>query len=49
LYPGDEDPRAVALAISSIIHDKKNTDKAIEILNNNRGRQLDFLTSKFNP
>ena len=49
LYPGDDDPRAVALSISGIIHDKNNTDKAIKILNNNRGRQMDVLTSKFNP
>jgi len=49
LYPGDDDPRAVALAISGIIHDKKNAEKAVKILNSNRGRQLDVLTSKFNP
>ncbi|MBA7681121.1 2-amino-3,7-dideoxy-D-threo-hept-6-ulosonate synthase [subsurface metagenome] len=49
LYPGDDDPRAVALSISGIIHDKNNTNKAIKILNNNRGRQMDVLTSKFNP
>lgn len=49
LYPGDDDPRAVAIAISSIIHDKNNTDKAIKILNSNRGRHMDVLTSKFNP
>jgi len=49
LYPGDDDPRAVALAISGIIHDKNNINKAIKILNNNRGRHMDVLTSKFNP
>ena len=49
LYPGDDDPGAVALAISGIIHDKNNIDKAIKILNNNRGRQMNVLTSKFNP
>jgi len=46
LYPGYDDPLAVALGVASIIHDNNSTEKAIEILANNRGKDMDFITSK---
>ena len=47
LYPGYDDPLAVGLAIVSIIHDKKSIEKAVQILAKNRGKDMDYITSKF--
>ncbi len=46
LYPGYDDPLAVGLAASSIIHNKKSIEKAIQILAKNRGKDIDYITSK---
>ncbi|TFG16708.1 MAG: hypothetical protein EU531_05645 [Promethearchaeota archaeon] len=46
LFPGDDDPLAVALAISEIIHKKKSVSKALSTIESNRGKELDYLTSK---
>ena len=46
LYPRDDDPLAVALAISEIIHEGKSVSDALSTLKNNRDKKLDFLTSK---
>ncbi|MBD3255738.1 MAG: TIM barrel protein [Candidatus Lokiarchaeota archaeon] len=46
LYPGYDDPQAVGLAVSKIIHENMNTEEAVKILANSRGEDMDFLTSK---
>ncbi|MFW9928407.1 MAG: class I fructose-bisphosphate aldolase [Candidatus Thorarchaeota archaeon] len=46
LYPGDDDPYAVTLAVSEIIHKRKNVSEALITLLNNRGKKMDYLTSK---
>ena len=46
LYPGYDDPRAVAAAVSKIIHNSDNTEDAVKFLSQNRGQDMDFLTSK---
>lgn len=46
LYPGYDDPRAVGLAVSKIIHDDISTEEAVKILSQERGKEMDFLTSK---
>ena len=46
LYPGFDDPRAVAAAVSKIIHDSDNTEDAVKFLAQNRGKEMDFLSSK---
>ncbi len=46
LYPGYDDPRAVGLAVSKIIHENMNTEEAVKILSENRGKNMDFLTEK---
>jgi DhnA family fructose-bisphosphate aldolase class Ia len=46
LYPGDDDPFAIALAVSEIIHKRKNVSEALLTLQINRGKKMDYLTSK---
>lgn len=46
LYPGYDDPRAVGLAVSKIIHDDISTEEAVKVLSQERGKEMDFLTSK---
>jgi len=46
LYPGLDDPYAVALGVSEIIHKQKAVSEVISLILNNRGKDLDFLTSK---
>lgn len=46
LYPGFDDPRAVALAVSKIFHEHESTENAIKFLVENRGRKMDYLSSK---
>jgi len=43
-HPGKDDPRAVALAISGIIHQGFSAEKAVDYLMENRGLDMDFLT-----
>lgn len=46
LYPGMDDPRAVGLAVSKIIHEHASTEEAVKILAENRGKDMDYFTSK---
>jgi len=46
LFPGYDDPKAVGLAVSKIIQENMNTEDAVKILAENRGIDMDFLTSK---
>ncbi|MBY9018925.1 MAG: hypothetical protein KGD66_08850 [Candidatus Lokiarchaeota archaeon] len=46
LYPGFDDPRAVALAVSKIFHEHESTENAVKFLVENRGKEMDFLSSK---
>jgi len=45
LYPGDEDPLAVAAAAGGIIHDRWCLTKALASFPANRGRDLDYLST----
>ena len=47
LYPGDEDPLAMAAAVGGIIHQGWSVDQALESLAVNRGRDLDSLSRYF--
>jgi len=47
LYPGDEDPLAMACAVGGIIHQGWSVDQAIESLPANRGRGLDSISRYF--
>lgn len=44
LYPGDEDPLAVADAAGRIIHQNYTVEQALDVLPAARGRELDYLT-----
>ncbi|MFX1357600.1 MAG: hypothetical protein ACFFA8_09955 [Promethearchaeota archaeon] len=46
LYPGDDDPRAVSLGVSNIIHHSYSVEEAIATIAQNRGKEMEFLTSK---
>ncbi|MBD3194754.1 MAG: hypothetical protein GF317_06850 [Candidatus Lokiarchaeota archaeon] len=46
LYPGYDDPLAVAKAVSNIIHNNMSTEEAVRVLAQNRGKDMDFFTSK---
>jgi DhnA family fructose-bisphosphate aldolase class Ia len=45
LYPGDEDPLAMAEAAGGIVHENWPAEKALESMAANRGRGLDRLAS----
>jgi DhnA family fructose-bisphosphate aldolase class Ia len=47
LYPGDEDPYAMACAVSGIIHEGWGVSQAVESFAANRGRNLDSLSRYF--
>lgn len=47
LYPGDEDPLAMAAAAGGIIHDAWTVDQALDSLASNRGRDLDYFSREF--
>lgn len=47
LYPGGEDPFAMACAVGGIIHQGWSVGQALESLAVNRGRQLDFVSRHF--
>jgi len=46
LYPGDDDPRAISLAVSNIIHRSYSIKEAIATIEQNRGKEMEFLISK---
>jgi DhnA family fructose-bisphosphate aldolase class Ia len=43
LYPGDEDPLAVAVAINALVHEGADADRAIGKMADVRGRNIDFF------
>ena len=47
LYPGDEDPLAMAAAVGGIIHQGWSVDEALRSMADNRGRDMDFLSRLF--
>ncbi len=47
LYPGDDDPRGMAAAVGGIIHQGWTVDQALQSLDENRGRDLDFFSRLF--
>ncbi len=47
LYPGDDDPLAMAEAVGGIIHQGWPVSTALESLAENRGRDLDFFSRLF--
>ena len=46
LYPGDEDPLAMAEAAGGIVHEGWSVDTALESMAANRGRDLDRLSRR---
>jgi hypothetical protein len=44
LYPGDEDPLAVASAVGGMVHDRWFLEEALNSLSPNRGRDLDQVS-----
>lgn len=47
LYPGEEDPLAMAAAAGAIIHDGLTVEEAMNSFAANRGRDLDYLSRYF--
>ena len=47
LYPGDEDPFAVACAVGRIVHQGWSARQALESITGNRGRSLDLISRYF--
>lgn len=43
LFPGDEDPRAVAVAINGLIHEGLTPEQAIQRMHERRDEDMDFL------
>jgi hypothetical protein len=43
-HSGKDDPRAIALAISGVVHQGFDTDQAVDCLMSNRGKDMDWLT-----
>ncbi|MHA1734184.1 MAG: Cgl0159 family (beta/alpha)8-fold protein [Promethearchaeota archaeon] len=44
LFPGYDDPRAVALAVHKIVHEYENAEEAVKFLASERGKDMDILT-----
>jgi len=47
LYPGDEDPLAMASAAGAIIHDAVSAEQAMESFAANRGRDMNYVARYF--
>lgn len=47
LYPGDEDPLAMACAVGGMVHEGWPVERALESLAANRGRDLDSVSRYF--
>jgi DhnA family fructose-bisphosphate aldolase class Ia len=43
LYPGGDDPRAVAAAISAIVHDGVGVDEALSAMEAERGKDPELV------
>lgn len=47
LFPGDDDPMAVAMAVHRIVHDGYTTEQAVDYLMEHRGSKMDALRRWF--
>lgn len=47
IYPGDEDPLAVAEAVGAIVHRGEDVERAVHLLATNRGRNMDWFSRHF--
>ncbi|MBD3353547.1 MAG: TIM barrel protein [Candidatus Lokiarchaeota archaeon] len=45
LYPGFDDPLAVLVGVSRIVHEQDTAEDAVKVLAEQRGKNMDFLTS----
>ncbi|WP_371805080.1 Cgl0159 family (beta/alpha)8-fold protein [Candidatus Lokiarchaeum ossiferum] len=45
LYPGFDDPLAVTLAVSNVIHDYETAENSVKFLRTQRGRDIDYLSN----
>ena len=43
-FPGSDDPRAVAVAVSEIVHTGVSAEEAVQVLMNTRGQGMDDIT-----
>jgi hypothetical protein len=43
LYPGQDDPRAMAAAVGCIVHEGRSVEEALASMAEHRGRELDFF------
>jgi DhnA family fructose-bisphosphate aldolase class Ia len=43
LYPGADDPRAIAAAVAAIVHDGGTTDDALAAMEAERGKDLELV------
>jgi hypothetical protein len=43
LYPGADDPRAIAAAVSAIIHDGSGADEALAAMEAERGKDPELV------
>ncbi len=44
LFPGEDDPRAIALAVSQIVHQSASAEQAIQQVADRHGQEMDALT-----
>jgi len=44
LYPGNDDPQAVAVAISRLVHKNYTATQAVSYIRENRGKGIDFIS-----
>jgi len=49
LYPGFDDPLAVLLAVSKVVHDYATAEEAVKFLAQNRGIDMEHFISKLMP
>ena len=45
LFPGPDDPRAVAAAVDAVLHQNSSVDAAVELMGSHRDKDMDRLTS----
>jgi len=46
-FPGKDDPRAVAVAVSEIVHNGLDAEAATRVLMETRGKDMDAITRYF--
>ncbi|MBN2156959.1 MAG: TIM barrel protein [Candidatus Lokiarchaeota archaeon] len=44
LYPGYDDPLAVLMGVSKIVHDQETAENAVKFLAENRGKNMDYFS-----